>query len=279
MKQKIQLWIISILIIYSIFSFFYIQNLSNRIRSIDKIAENIRIVSQNSINEIKSNIKSANDNIENEFKNNLNNQSEIITEKYLTSFENQLKILKKNIEKEQKRLNQLQEKKQRIYNNLPDQVTLDELNDYYANKWKSTTSSYGTFESFQTKLGQLSFYKGDFSFSYIPSSRKVAWIKIGKEQSTTNSELIKAWLNESASAKVRLGYHLIYNRTRPSDYGEYTEKLYRKGDLYFKTYYQYERVQGTYGRHSLQYTFYIEVGSELRKKQYKLEQYNNKLGS
>jgi hypothetical protein len=52
-----------------------------------------------------------------------------------------------------------------------------------------------------------------------------------------------------------------------------------KGDMYFKTYFQYERVQGTYGRHSLQYTYYVEIGSEVRKARYELEQYNQKLGS
>jgi len=56
-------------------------------------------------------------------------------------------------------------------------------------------------------------------------------------------------------------------------------KIYKKGDLYFKTYYQYERVLETYDRHSLQYNFFIELGSLKRKDQYMSEQYNIKTGS
>jgi len=103
-------------------------------------------------------------------------------------------------------------------------------------------------------------------------------VKIGKANSTENSELIKAWIEESAAAKEKLGYVRQYRTTKPSDYGEYTEALYRKGDMYFKTYLQYQRVQGTYGRHSLQYTYYVEIGSEVRKRQYDLEAVQSKTG-
>jgi hypothetical protein len=104
-------------------------------------------------------------------------------------------------------------------------------------------------------------------------------LKIGKDDSSENSELIKAWLEEAERAKVRLGYVRQYRRTKPSDYGDYTEALYRKGDMYFKTFLQYQRIQGTYDRHSLQYTYYVETGSDARRQQYELEQYNEKLGS
>jgi hypothetical protein len=77
---------------------------------------------------------------------------------------------------------------------------------------------------------------------------------------------------------MRLGYVQQYRRTKPSDYGESTETRYTKGDMYFKTFMQYQRVQGTYGRHSLQYTYYVETGSDARRKEYELEQYNKKLG-
>lgn len=110
-------------------------------------------------------------------------------------------------------------------------------------------------ESFYTSLGPIGFQKSHFTFAYIPSSRLLAWLKIGKDNSSENSELIKAWLGEAERAKVRLGYVRQYRRTKPSDYGEYTEALYTKGDMYFKTFVQYQRVQGTYGRHSLHYTY------------------------
>ena len=48
--------------------------------------------------------------------------------------------------------------------------------------------------------------------------------------------------------------------------------------MYFKTYFQYDRVLETYGRHSLRYTYYVEVGSTGRKRQYELEEYRQKLG-
>jgi len=113
----------------------------------------------------------------------------------------------------------------------------------------------------------------------LPSSKRIAWIRIGKAGSTENSKLIKAWLDEAARAKLSLGYARTNCTTRPADYGDYTECLYRKGDAYFRTYYQHQRVQGTYDRYSLEYTYYVETGSESRKAQYGLEQYNQKLGS
>jgi len=178
-------------------------------------------------------------------------------------------------------MQEIQAERARAEAGLPGQVNLDELNDYYHRKWQSKQglSYLNSIESFETEHGSINFDKTDFSFVYIPSSGKLARLRIGKSNSTLNSQLINAWLDESAEVKQRQGYRLIYNRTRNADYGEYTEKMYRNDDMYFKTYYQYERVQGTYDRHSLQYTFYVEVGSKSRNEQYEMEQYNQKLGS
>jgi hypothetical protein len=154
-------------------------------------------------------------------------------------------------------------------------VDLDQLNDYYSSKFKNNSG----YEQFQTQRGEISFYSSSFDFVYARNPFQLACLRIGKKESTENAELIKAWLNESANAKIRLGYRNIYSRTKNAEYGEYTEKFYEKGDLYFKTYFQYERVQGTYDRHSLQYTFYVETGSKERKARMELEQYINKLGS
>jgi hypothetical protein len=51
---------------------------------------------------------------------------------------------------------------------------------------------------------------------------------------------------------MALGYGKAGCVTRPADYGDFTECTYRKGDAYFRTYFQYQRVQvaPTIGIHS-----------------------------
>ena len=159
---------------------------------------------------------------------------------------------------------------------LPGMVTLDSLNEYYVSRSRGTSLT----ESFYTSRGSIGFVARNFDFRYVPSTGRLASLRIGKTGDASNrAELIQAWLDEAARAKVKLGYVRQYRRTRPSDYGEYTETLYTRGDLYFKTYYRYDRVQGTYDRYSHQYTYYVENGSTSRREQFELEQYNQKLGS
>jgi hypothetical protein len=55
--------------------------------------------------------------------------------------------------------------------------------------------------------------------------------------------------------------------------------MHSNGDMYFKTYFQFERILETYGRHSMQYTYYVEIGSKQRREQFQLEQYARKLGT
>lgn len=202
-----------------------------------------------------------------------------VSDEQARALEERLKRLNAEVSKLEAESRNAQAERDRVLNGLPEHVELDELNDYYAARWKQKTGYIGTVETFNTSQGSIGFQKNHFSFAYIPSSKRLAWLKIGKDAVTENAELIKAWLDESVRAKGRLGYVRQYRTTKPSDYGEYTEALYRKGDMYFKTYLQYQRVQGTYDRHSLQYTYYVETGSDARKQQYELEQYNQKLGS
>lgn len=210
----------------------------------------------------------------------LRQQTESLISDSLTSYRNQLDNLQKQIAKNEERLEQLKAERSRISKGLPKSIDLDQLNDYYLKKWnENKTSRFGVIETFNTSRGPVKFLESDFSFVYVPSTHQIARIKIGKENSTQNSELIKAWLAESAAAKIRLGYWRKYKRTKLADYGQYTEALYKKGDLYFKTYLQSRRTQGTEGSHFLQYTYYVEMGSEARDKQCDLEQYNQKLGS
>ena len=140
-------------------------------------------------------------------------------------------------------------------------------------------SLHATIESFQTSEGTLSFEKDDFGFQYVPSTRKLARLRIGKENSTIDPELIKAWLSDAESAKNKLGYRLISDNTKNTNDGQTKERHFKKGDMYFKTYFQHKSVRGMNDRHSLQYDFFIEVGSERRSEAASLESYNQKLGS
>jgi hypothetical protein len=201
-----------------------------------------------------------------------------ISDQQARALEDRLRQLAIEVSKREAAVRSAEAERDRLQNGLPEHVDLDQLNAYYAELWKKETGYASTVESFNTSLGPIGFRKSHFTFAYIPSSRQLAWLKIGKDESGENSELIKAWLEEAGRAKMRLGYVQQYRRTKPSDYGESTETRYTKGDMYFKTFMQYQRVQGTYGRHSLQYTYYVETGSDARRKEYELEQYNKKLG-
>lgn len=170
----------------------------------------------------------------------------------------------------------LEETRQRTIRGLPGVVTLDSLNSYYASRWNETSFA----ESFDTRAGTITFTRSDFTFAYLRSPRDIAFIRIGRERdSYTSREVIQAWLRESAEAKQRQGYQRVYSRSGPAEYGEYTESLYRKGDAYLKTFFRFSRVQGTYDRFSLQYDYFVEVGSTSRADRYKDEQYGARIGS
>jgi len=208
----------------------------------------------------------------------LSKNIDLIIKEKLEKFSIQLNSLYKKIEDEQNIYKKLKLKNERLEKGLPKIVDLDNLNEYYSKRMNSVRK-FETVELFETSMGTISFTKSDIKREYIPSTSQLAMIRIGKINSTLNSELIKAWLNDSRRIKEKFGYREISNSTRPSDYGKYTEILLTKGDMYFKIYYQYVRVQGTYGSHSLQYTFYVEIGSFNRKEKANIEKYNQSLGS
>lgn len=170
----------------------------------------------------------------------------------------------------------LEEARQRTIRGLPGVVTLDSLNSYYASRWKEPSFA----ESFDTRAGSLTFSKADFTFAYLRSPRDIAFIRIGRERDAgTSREVIQAWLRESAEAKQRQGYQRVYVRSGPAEYGEYNESMYRKGDAYLKTFFRFSRVQGTYDRFSLEYDYFVEIGSTARADRYKDEQYAARIGS
>lgn len=194
--------------------------------------------------------------------------------------EDRLRPLLVEISASEERIKSLREESARAVSGLPEQVELDELNQYYTELFsRNAANSFTSIESFTTSVGQINFQKQHFAFLYLADSGELVSMRLGKEASTENSELIRAWVEEATRAKVRFGYSKVHERKRPSDYGEYTEALYRKGDMYFRTFVQHQRVQGTYGRHSLEYTYYVEIGSTARSERFQLEQYNKKLGS
>ena len=197
----------------------------------------------------------------------------------LRAFEERLTAITSEVEKRQQDLRELERDRQLLSKNLPGAVDLDELGKYYSEILTRDIQYPSAAVRFRTSVGQIDFDKKNIQVVRLPSDGSTVWVKIGKESTSENSELIRAWISEAERAKTKLGYTREHRLVRPADYGEVIESLYRKGDLYFKTFLQHQRVQGTYGRHSLEYTYYVESGSISRKDRYELEQYNKKLGS
>lgn len=199
-----------------------------------------------------------------------------LSDREAAALEQRLAGLSKQVTEREGELARTTEALDRTKAGLPEKVELDSLEQEYG----ALTQPGATGKvDFQTGAGPLYFHRKDVALMRVPSTGKLAWIRIGKKQATESEALIRAWLGESSAAKERLGYRRDSSTTRPSDYGKVTEESYSNGDMYFKTYFQFERVLETYGRHSMQYTYYIEVGSRARKDQFQLEQYNKKLGS
>lgn len=209
----------------------------------------------------------------------VNLETDAVLREKLARYRAELQQIQEEIELERSRLSNLEETRQRAEAGLPELVELDDLNTFYGEKLNQDESLHATIETFQTSMGTISFDKDDFGFQYVPSTRKLARLRIGKKNSAINPEIIEAWLSDAESAKSKLGYRLISNNTKNTNDGQAKEKHFIKGDMYFKTYFQHKSVRGMNDRHSLQYDFFIEVGSESRSETARLESYNQKLGS
>jgi hypothetical protein len=206
-------------------------------------------------------------------------ETDAVMREKLARYRAELQRIQEEIEFERSRLSELAETRQRAEAGLPELIELDDLNTYYGKKLNEDESLHATIESFQTSEGTLAFDKNDLGFQYVPSTGELARFRIGKENSTVDPELIKAWLSDAESAKSKLGYRLISDNTKNTNDGRAKERHYTKGDMYFTTYFQHKSVRGMNDRHSLQYDFFIEVGSESRSETARLESYNQKLGS
>jgi len=259
-----------LLLLFSVFLYVNVDKTNKRISELKNLTIEIKSARDHAIASIDSLNRELRNEINEDFRKNFNNIAETIIDKKLKSFKSQLFNIQKKIDSEKTALENIKSKKRRELLGLPEQVDLDDLYKRYKNS---------NSVSFDTEKGSLYFSSYNIEIAIVPSLQKPAWIRIGKENSDDNSALIKTWLKEAANEKIHQGYRLVSNRTRPSDYGEYTEKLYKKGDMYFKTYFQYIRYQGTYNSTYLRYTYYVEIGSQKRKRLYFAEQYNLKLGS
>jgi hypothetical protein len=209
----------------------------------------------------------------------VNREADAALDEKLAQYRDELQQIQEEIYLERSRLSKLSETRQRAEAGLPELIELDDLNAYYGEKLNEDKSLFATIESFQTSKGTLSFDKNDVGFQYVPSTGQLARFRIGKENSTIDPELIKAWLSDAESAKKALGYRLVSNNTKNTNDGQAKEKHFKKGDMYFKTYFYSKSVRGTDDRHLLQHDFFIEVGSESRSEAARLESYNRKLGS
>lgn len=209
----------------------------------------------------------------------LASSTETAVNQQLQIFDNRLSELTEKVEKRREELSRLEKERDLVSKGLPGAVNFDELGQYYEKILAKDFQYNVPAERFSTAAGEIDFAKRNIQIVRLLSNGSTVLIKIGKDDSLENAELIRAWIAEAERAKTKLGYSREYRRVRPADYGQVTESLFKKGDFYFKTFLQYQRIQGTYGRHSLQYTYFVETGSISRKERYELEQYNRKLGS
>jgi hypothetical protein len=202
-----------------------------------------------------------------------------VTRGEIESFERKIETLRESVDEKDRELAQKRTAIDRLDQGLPELVDLDALGEYYDRKIKVDSPEFSRVESFRTAAGVLAFAKKDIQVIRASKSREVILVRIGKKDTSESAELIGAWLAESEGAKTKLGYVRQFKKERPADYGEITETLFHKKDMYFRTYFQFERVQGTYDRHSFEYTYFVEIGSRSRRERYELSQYNRKLGS
>lgn len=265
--------------VISLLEIFALYRVEKKLESIDRLSPALLTQTTDSIRAIEDIKSETVKSLQTTISKDLITSAKTISDQQTKALQERLNSLASEVAKREAAIKIAEAKLSRSLTGQPEQVDLDKLNESYVEIWSKQSNNFAPIVSFNTSQGSIDFQKRQFTFAYIPSSNILAWLKIGKDDSQENSELIKAWLNEAERAKIKMGYTRQYRKTKPSDYGEYTESLYRKGDMYFKTFIQYQRVQGTYGRHSLEYSYYVEIGSDLRRQKYELEQYNQNLGS
>ena len=159
-----------------------------------------------------------------------------------------------------------------------DRDHFDRMIQGYVRKINSVENQFNpVIVSFDTLQGKLDFRRRDIRFGTL-SSGLAAWIKIGKENSSESGEAISSWIQSSRHIKTQRGFKVASENEEPSEYGSAKAVLMTRGDDYFLTYFESRRMLQSYGRHSIVYTYYIEIGKTSRRQIYTAEQSALKLG-
>jgi len=189
-----------------------------------------------------------------EFKAEIAAITETEIETSLQDYTDRLVKLRDEIAEAEKKRAKAEADTQRTLRGLPAMVDLRGLNEVYVQKFNAA-SSYGTVESFSTRLGNLSFQRSDFDFKYFPSKSDPIKLKIGKKRYEGSFELMDAWLDESVKTKIENGYAVIEEESKITRYGVASWRLLEKGDLYCKVYKESTQYKGaTYNSTHSYYT-------------------------
>ena len=158
-----------------------------------------------------------------------------------------------------------------IHAESPDLRALDSLGTYYLNN--------ATTVLFETPSGPMVFSPEDIRVATLdsePHGSNVAWVRIGKTESTDSGLLIKDWSLRAMAALWTDGYRALPVQSGEAEYGPFGIFTYEKGDMYFRFYTESIRVQGTYGRTSVVRTFYFERGCKSRRDRFDAQQYGGR---
>lgn len=146
----------------------------------------------------------------------LENVAKGVSDTQVDQLEKRLLEVLAKIKTAEAELERLSEEAKNASTGLPEQVELDQLNQSYAVLFSQHKQSYGSIESFVTAVGQIHFEKRHFTFLYLPGSGELVSMRIGKDASTENAELTRAWISEATSVKLQYGYTRVYERKTTS---------------------------------------------------------------
>ena len=130
--------------------------------------------------------------------------------------------------------------------------------------------------SFETQRGTMVFGPEEVRVATLdadPPGNDVAWVRLGKKESTDSPLLIKDWVVRMLLAVAQAGYSALPTETGTTVYGNFVTIEFVKGDMYARCYSESIRVQGTYNSTSMAYTFYFERGSKSRSRRFDQQQY------
>ena len=181
-KLTIISWTILFLLALNIFTLYKVRRLNKLVDETTSFNAQIKKTTTKSINDILQTSKVAQDKLGKT----LRETSVWILDQQLNKFKTELQSIEQKIETQQVTYQREKSKIERLENGLPEQVELDDLYARYSKKYSGN-------EIFHTSKGSISFDLSEIEYTIVPSTGKVASIRIGKKQSSENSELIMAW--------------------------------------------------------------------------------------